>query len=144
MIWWYWLVLGLVLSAIELFAPGGFYLLFFGVSALVIGAAVGLGVLEATWGQWLGFSLLSIVSVGLFRGPLLRWVKSQIRTGDNIDTMVGETAVLLQDLSPGTVGKAELRGAVWSVRNAGQLPLTKGQRSRVEQVDGLMLLVKPE
>ncbi|MBA2252940.1 MAG: NfeD family protein [Nitrospirales bacterium] len=58
--------------------------------------------------------------------------------------MVGETAVLTEDLPPGAVGKVELRGTTWSARNAGQTVLTKGHRARVERVDGLTLLIKPE
>jgi inner membrane protein len=144
MTWWYWLALGLLLLGAEMLAPSGFYLLFFGLAAIVVGAVAGFGFMEPAWIQWLLFSILSIVFVVVLRPPLIRRSKSQVHTSDNVDTIVGETAVLLQDLPPGTVGKAELRGAVWSVRNTGQAPLTKGQRSRVERVDGLMLLVKPE
>jgi membrane protein implicated in regulation of membrane protease activity len=144
MTWWYWLVLGLLLLGAEMLASSGFYLLFLGLAAMVVGAVTGLGFMEPTWIQWLVFSILSIVFVVVLRPQLIRQSKTQVHTSDNVDTLIGETAVLLQDLSPGTVGKAELRGAVWSVRNAGQAPLTKGQRSRVVRVDGLMLLVKPE
>ena len=33
--------------------------------------------------------------------------------------LVGDVAVLLDDLPPGAVGKAELRGTAWSVRHDG-------------------------
>ncbi len=44
MAWWLWLLLGLVLAALELASTGGFYLIFFGVSAMFIGlmGAIGL------------------------------------------------------------------------------------------------------
>jgi membrane protein implicated in regulation of membrane protease activity len=144
MTWWYWLVLGLLLLGAEMLSPSGFYLLFFGLAAIVVGAIAGFGLMEPGWMQWLSFSILSVVFVLVLRPSLIRRSKTQVHTSDNIDTLVGETAVLLQDLLPGAVGKAELRGAVWNVRNTGQTPLTKGQRSRVVRVDGLMLLVKPE
>jgi inner membrane protein len=144
MTWWYWLVLGLLLLGAEMLAAGGFYLLFLGLAAIVVGAVTGFGFMEPTWIQWLSFSILSIVFVVVLRPQLIRRSKTQVHTSENVDTLVGETAILLQDLSPGTVGKAELRGAVWSVRNSGQTPLTKGQRSRVVRVDGLTLLIKPE
>jgi len=35
--WWQWLVLGLVLVALEMAASGGFYVIFFGIAALAIG-----------------------------------------------------------------------------------------------------------
>jgi membrane protein implicated in regulation of membrane protease activity len=35
--WWIWVVLGLVLLIGEIVTPGGFYLLFFGIGAVVVG-----------------------------------------------------------------------------------------------------------
>jgi membrane protein implicated in regulation of membrane protease activity len=42
------------------------------------------------------------------------------------------------------VGKAELRGTPWEARSATGGALAKGQRCRVERVEGLMLLLRPE
>ena len=42
-LWWHWLVLGLVLLAAELASAGGFYIIFFGVGALVVGVLAALG-----------------------------------------------------------------------------------------------------
>jgi membrane protein implicated in regulation of membrane protease activity len=53
-------------------------------------------------------------------------------------------ATPLEDLAPGAIGKAELRGTVWTARNADSRPLAKGERSRVLRVDGLMLLLRGE
>ena len=39
MIWWYWMLVGLVLLGAEMVTPGGFYILFFGLAALVVGTA---------------------------------------------------------------------------------------------------------
>lgn len=33
MAWWHWLVLGLVLVALEMAAAGGFYVIFFGIAS---------------------------------------------------------------------------------------------------------------
>lgn len=140
MIWWYWMVLGLVLMGLELATPGGFYLLFFGLSALVLGTAGGLGVDLPDWLEWLLFSVLAVVSLLLFRGPLLKTVKP---TGGRheVDSMVGEQAVVLAPIEVGAMGKVELRGTTWNARNAGPDALTKDQRCRVDRVDGLTLWV---
>lgn len=144
MVWWYWLFMGLILAGAEMMAPGGFYLLFFGIAALVVGALAGTGVVQTDWLQWLLFSGLAILSLLLFRGPLLRMMKEHERHAHPVDTMVGETAVLLDDLPPGQTGKAELRGTTWSARNGGVSPLSKGQRAAVTKVDGLTLWLKPQ
>lgn len=142
MTWWYWLFLGLILAGAEMLSPGGFYLLFFGIAALIVGALAGLDVVQTLWLEWLLFSVLAVASLLLFRAPLLRM--TQRSPTHNIDTMIGESAVLLDDLPPGQTGKAELRGTSWSTRNDGSSPLAKGQRAIVTKVDGLMLWVRPE
>ncbi|MDC8448376.1 MAG: NfeD family protein [Nitrospira sp.] len=142
MIWSYWLFMGLVLAGAEMLSPGGFYLLFFGIAALIVGALAGLGIVQTAWLEWLLFSILAIVSLLLFRGPLLRMTKNTPTHA--VDSMVGESAVLLDDLPSGHTGKAELRGTTWTTRNEGDSPLTKGQRAIVTKVDGLTLWVRSE
>ena len=39
---WMWIALGLVLAAIELATPSGFFIIFFGLGALIVGLLVGL------------------------------------------------------------------------------------------------------
>ena len=50
----------------------------------------------------------------------------------------------LEDLPPGAVGKAELRGTAWSARHEGPETLPRGRRCRVQRVEGLMLFVQAE
>jgi membrane protein implicated in regulation of membrane protease activity len=142
MIWWYWMFLGLALVGAEMASPGGFYLLFFGIAAVMVGALTGLDVITADWLQWLLFSIVAILSLLLLRGPLIRL--TQRHPPQAMDTMVGESAILLDELQPGHTGKAELRGSTWSARNVGTVPLSIGQRVTVAKVDGLMLWVQPE
>jgi membrane protein implicated in regulation of membrane protease activity len=143
MYWWMWLVLGLGLVGLEILTPGGFYVLFFGVGALAVGVAAGLGWSGPSWTQWLLFSLVSVASLLVFRPHLLRLARSRERP-DPMDTLEGETATLAQDLGPGEIGKAELRGTVWTVVNRQERPLARGQRCRVVKVDGLTLWVQGE
>src|SRR3712207_4984916 len=109
MVWWYWILLGLVLLASEVLTPGGFVLLFFGLAAVAVGVIAGLGFSEPTWLQWVLFSGFSIVSLLVFRGPLLTKVKGRSEGESIRDTLVGELAIPLEDLSPKQTGKAELR-----------------------------------
>jgi membrane protein implicated in regulation of membrane protease activity len=143
MYWWLWLVLGLVLLGLEAITPGGFYVLFFGVGALVVGTAAGLGIGGPVWAQWLLFSGISVASLLLFRPYLLRATRSEERP-DPIDTLEGEIATPLEDISPGAVGKAELRGTTWTALNQDGRVLGRGERCRVARVDGLMLSLRAE
>jgi hypothetical protein len=144
MAWWIWILVGLGLLTLEMLTPGGFFVFFFGLSALVVGAAVGFELGGPTWFQWLLFSVLSIGSVFLFRRRLLALLKAREGGSVGVETLVGEVATLLDDLSPGAVGKAELRGTAWNVRSEEPLLLPRGQRCRVQRVEGLTLWVKAE
>ena len=141
--WWHWLALGLILVALEMAASGGFYVIFFGVAALLIG---GLHLLDAAgplWFQLLLFSVLSVLSLVFFRSPLLRWMKLDV-AGADVDSLVGETAIPLDDIPPGGTGRAELRGSVWAARNNGASALARGQRCTVVRVDRLTIFLEPE
>ncbi|MBL8071532.1 MAG: NfeD family protein [Nitrospira sp.] len=144
MTWWLWAFLGLFLLGSEIVTPGGFYMLFFGIGALVVGALVGLGVIQSEWVSWLLFSVFSVASLVILRPPLRRLMTADRGNVSSVDTMGGETAIVLDDLPPGATGKAECRGSTWNAHNAGDKPLLKGQRSRVERVDGITLWIKPE
>ena len=144
MTWWLWAFLGLFLLGSEVVTPGGFYMLFFGIGALVVGALVGLGMIHSEWMSWLLFSVFSVASLVILRPPLRRLMTADRGNVSSVDTMGGETAIVLDDLPPGATGKAECRGSTWNAHNAGDKPLLKGQRSRVERVDGITLWIKPE
>ena len=143
MYWWLWLVLGLIFVGLEVLTPGGFYALFFGIGALAVGSLAGFGWSGPIWLQWLLFSAISLLSLLCFRPHLVRATRSKERP-DPIDTLEGEIALLVDDLPPDAVGRAELRGTTWTVRNGGQRPLVRGQRCRVSRVDGLTLWIHGE
>jgi membrane protein implicated in regulation of membrane protease activity len=143
MTWWYWLVLGLVLIALEMVSAGGFYIIFFGVAAVVVAGLAGTGLIEANWLQWLLFPVVSVMSLVLFRNPLMRTLNLGAGAAD-IDTLAGETGTALEDMSAGANGRVELRGTTWSARNTGSTPLARGHRCVVVRAERLTLLVKPE
>lgn len=142
MAWWLWILIGLGLLVLETATPGGFFAFFFGVGAVLVGMAVALGAGGPEWMQWLLFSVLSVVGLLLFRRPLMRRLK--LTGGKPVDSLVGEPAVVLEEVPPGGVGKAEMRGTSWSARSTSPTALARGQRCRVEWVEGLTLWLRPE
>ena len=142
-LWWHWLVLGLVLVVAEMAAAGGFYIIFFGIGALIVGALASFGMAGPVWMQILLFSLISIASLALFRSSLLRQFQPDPQA-PIVDALVGEVAVAVEDVAPGGIGKVELRGSAWSARNEGSVALSRGSRCRVTRVDGLTLHIVPE
>lgn len=144
MVWWYWMVLGLALLAAEMTTPGGFYILFFGLSALLVGTMAGLGIVDLDWLQWLLFSVIAIGSLLVFRGPLMARMSRGHQALADVDSMVGEVAIPLEPLAAGATGKAELRGTTWTAKNVGPTDLRKDQRGKVKNVDGLTLWITGE
>ena len=140
--WWIWLLAGLLLLLAELVTPGGFYIIFFGVGAIVVGILAGFHLAGPAWFQFILFPIISVLSLWLFREKLLQLTKA--RSAENVDNLIGETAVLLEDISAHGIGKSEMHGTAWNTRNIGDKPLERGQRCKVERVEGLTLLVRAE
>ena len=59
-------------------------------------------------------------------------------------SLVGDTALALEDIAAGAVGRVELRGTTWSARNSTTQGIPKGRRCTVIRTDRLMLFVRPE
>lgn len=143
MMWWHWLLLGLVLIALEMAAAGGFYIIFFGIAALIIAALDLAGVGGPVWLQLLLFSIFSVASLLFFRNPVMRALKLTGGATD-LDTLSGETGTVLEAMAPGAPGRVEVRGTTWSARNVGATSLVHGARCDVVRSERLTLLVKGE
>jgi inner membrane protein len=141
--WWIWFVGGLFLLLLELVTPGVLFFLFFGVAGLAVGVLAVLGV-GPDWLLLLIFSGLSVLSLLVFRGPLLRRLKSDKPAERQIDSLVGVVVVLSEDIAAHAIGKAELRGTSWNVENASDAALAAGRRCVVVRLEGLKLVVRPE
>jgi membrane protein implicated in regulation of membrane protease activity len=116
MAWWIWVLGGLVLLLAEVLTPGGFFVIFFGAGAILVGALKGVGWNGPAWAEWLVFTVLSVASLALFREPLMR--RFNLKGGKSVDQLAGERALVTEDVAPGGVGKAEMRGASWSASRA--------------------------
>ncbi len=141
--WWIWMLLGLGLLVAELTMPSGLYFLFFGISAVLVGGLVGLDVALAVWAQWFLFSILAVGALLVLRKPL----KARLNLGPkepDVDSLVGQIAIVTKDVPVNGAGQVEFRGSPWTAKCAGDFPLTKGQRCRVVRAEGLTLWINPE
>ena len=109
---------------------------------IIVGTLVRLRIIGPEWEQWLLFSVFSVVSVLLFRKPLLKHLRFNVRR--DVDTMIGETAKAMEPIAVNGRGKAELRGSTWNAVNVGTRPLGNGEFCRVEKVDGITIRIRPE
>ena len=141
MAWWVWIIGGVLLCLAEMATPGAFYLLFFGVAALVVGVLAWAGLVETTWVQFLLFSVFSIASLVLFRRMLTERL-NPAEPAEKIHTLEGESGTALEDVPARGPGKVEVRGTVWNAVNGGDSPIEGGQPCVVERVEGVSLWVR--
>jgi inner membrane protein len=140
--WWIWLAGGFVLLVLELVTPSGFFIMFFGIGAILTGVAASIGLVTTPVPQWFVFTVVSVLSLLLFRGKVQARVEPKSRPP--VDSLVGQIAFPVGTMAPGSVGRVALRGSEWDARNEGDTPLGANQRCRVTRVSGLQLGVVAE
>ncbi len=137
---WYWLAFGVVLVALEALIPGT-VLMWFGISAGVVGLVVFMAPDLAFTYQILIFGVLSVVSVVATR----IWLRRQpIQTEDpdlNLrgQRYVGQVVVLAEPIESG-VGKAKVGDSLWRVTGP---DAPAGSRMRVTGSESATLIVEP-
>lgn len=138
--WWHWIVLGSILFAAEIFAiEAQFYLVFAGLSAVLVGL-LGLTPVDLpSWGQWAVFGLLSLVSMFSLRKTLHEKIHGNTpgyRVG-----LAGETLTIETPIDAGKSGRVSFRGTDWTVVNEGITSINSGERVQIERSEGLTLYV---
>lgn len=137
--WWGWVTVGVLLLAAEMTVVDlEFYLVFLGASAFVVGLLGLAGVSMPFWLQWIVFAVLAIGSLVVFRQLIYEKLRpppdAVIREG-----VEGALATSADAIGPGKTGPVTLRGAGWTGRNVGSMPIPAGATCRVERADGLVL-----
>ena len=138
--WWGWMILGALLLGAELLGvDAAFYLVFIGLAAVITGLLEVFGLNLEPWAQWLVFALVALVLMVFFRKQLY----SRLR-GGGVGYEVGpagDTIRLEAGLEPGARGRIAYRGSEWTIINAGDQALEKGQQVEINAVEGLTLKV---
>lgn len=140
MFWWTWVTVGIVLFGAELFIPSGFYLFIIGITCLVVGALTYAGFITSQNAQFLVGGALGIIQLLTIRRPMHEAMKSLGKsTGSDI---THQKVKAEQNIGVGEIGKGELAGTSWNVRNESSASLQAGKLYAVEKVEGLTLIVK--
>ncbi len=137
---WNWLIAACLLFGLEILLPG-FYLMFFGISALIVGG-VSFG-LEISW--QVQFLLFGAVSLALV------YAARYLGFGQNIESdkpflnqraqqHIGKTYIVTEPILQGA-GKIKVGDSVWRVSGP---DAPKGSKVKVIGADGVTLLVEPE
>lgn len=142
LLWWHWMVLGIVLVLLELAVPS-FFLVWFGVGAIIVG--IGLVVfptLSFAW-QILLWIACSVAFVALWF-KIFRPGFHKTRAGMSKGGAIGEIGLVTRAIRPDATGEVRfqkpLLGAdVWE--SSAQEAFRVGERVKVLDVDGNTLKV---
>ncbi len=137
--WWIWIISGFVVLLLEFFLPSGLFLFFTGVSGIITGLLVLAGLLSEAWVQWCVCALLAVLLLVLLRKSFLKFgAGHEVGLG-----ILGKEVIILSDeIKPGEVGKGEMRGSHWVVRNDTEKDLKKNDRVRAAAMVGNTLSIK--
>lgn len=136
---WIWLVLGLGLMALELIAPGGFFMLLLGLSGLVVGGLGLMGAAESLGAQTAVFSGTALV-LWLGLGKRLRTLTLRQKSAPS--QLVGRRVVVSGEILPAAHGSGELYGSPWRLQNVGDVVIANGAEAEVVAAEGVTLQVR--
>ncbi len=138
MLWWGWMVLGVLILGAEMFLiDAQFYLVFIGLSAVIVGTLDVLGLAMPEWGQWMLFAALGLISMFTFRKAL--YVKFRGSAPGFQQNTEGDMVLVEVELAPGAEGRTSHRGTDWTVLNIGGSSIAAGEKARVIKTKGLVM-----
>lgn len=142
MAWWAWMIVAAISLAIEMFVfDAQFYLVFFGISAALVGFLGLAGVDMPDWAQVLALSVFAVTSMVTFRKRAYALVRS--RTGHVEERLtVGDRVTVPVRLEPSQTCRVDYRGTSWTARNVDEMPIEAGREAVIARVDGLVLMVR--
>jgi membrane protein implicated in regulation of membrane protease activity len=133
---WMWVVLGLVLIITEMIVPT-FFIIFLGLSALIVAVTTLLGFSDSLASQLLVFAIASVLLMLLLRGKL----KKAISADEMQPDYMGQLATVTETIVPGREGKVSYRGSVWPA--VCESEIMKDSLVVIVGREGLCLKVKP-
>jgi membrane protein implicated in regulation of membrane protease activity len=137
--YWHWWILAAALIILEVFAPGAFFL-WLGIAAAVVGGLVLLAP-ELAWEyQVLVFSVLSVLSIVVWRrySKLKPADTDQPTLNRRGEQYVGRTFTLTEPVVNG-IGKIHVDDSTWKIEGG---DCEAGARVKVTGVDGTILKIE--
>lgn len=139
--WHIWLMSGIALIILEIFAPG------FVLGCLAIGCLGGL--IADLFGASIAIQLIASSAVALIafvtiRPLVLRTMHSNsVRT--NVDSLIGRAAQVTLEFDPKTkLGRVKVDGDDWRAESTESVDLKQGSMVEIIKVESNTLIIKPQ
>lgn len=136
--WIFWLVLVIVLSVIEIATVSlvSIWFVSSGIVVMILSFFIGDIAIQSTIFALLGILLLLVTR------PIVAKLKSKDNAKTNLDRIIGEDAIVTEDITKNTVGEVKIDGKRWSAISKNKC--LKGDTVKVLKIDGVKLIVKKE
>ena len=138
-----WFIAALVLSLIEILTPG-FVILWFGVSAGIVGLLDLLGLHDTFWQViiWIVLSLLLVImSRTFFKTIFVKSPGENYKT--NVDVLIGEQGIVTEEIdNVKGVGRIKVEGQDWAARSEDGSIIPVGKPVEIIRFEGVKLFVK--
>ena len=122
--WWLWLLGGSALLVLEIITPGGFYVFFFGIGAIIVGLLAALGLAGPAWVQWLLFGAISVAALAIFRAAFAAQIQCRFAQCRYDGRRSGGRASGHSQGQPGS-GRPSCEAVVWTARNEGEASIAR-------------------
>ena len=136
--WIFWLVLVIILSVIEIATVSlvSIWFVASGIVVMILSFFIGDIAIQSTIFALLGILLLLVTR------PIVAKLKSKDKAKTNLDRIIGEDAIVTEDITKNTVGEVKIDGKRWSAISKNKC--LKGDTVKVLKIDGVKLIVKKE
>lgn len=141
-LWWHWIVIGILLMLAELAVPA-FFLMWFGAAAVVVGGAVAVFPAFPFAYQIIAWTVGSVVLIWFwFKVFKRRYHKTRI--GFSRGTFIGEIGLVIKDIQPFDKGRIRFQKPIlgdetWE--SIADEEIRVGERVKVIDVEGNILKV---
>ncbi|MCH9814472.1 MAG: NfeD family protein [Epsilonproteobacteria bacterium] len=142
LLWWHWIVLGLILVVSEIFAPL-FIVLWFGIAAILVGLIdLGLGTsFVVELGLWILFSVIFLALWFIF------FKEKTVSKSGQSDFTLGTNGTVIQAIHPSKKGKVRFDAPVLGSSEwfaiADEI-INEGETIHIIDVNGQLLKVKKD
>lgn len=131
-----WAIIGIVLIVTEIFTST-FFILFFGVAALIVALLRMLGV-DHLATEIIIFAVVGTAGTLIFRKKIMESFRSTNTVSQDKDAKI----VLTNDTPAGGMASIMYQGTTWTAVNESGRDLKKGETVFIDRVDGVKLIIK--
>ena len=139
--WLIWFIIAVICTVAEVFT-GGFFIIWFGIGAIVAGIVALLG-LVTVW-QWSIFLLVSLILL-LSSKRFAKNVTKEQPLGVGANRVIGKAAVVTKEIDmEERIGEVSIEGELWRAKSENDERIQKDIRVKVIRIEGTLVIVSTQ